>query len=180
MPLNTDRYDVRSASRRAVRVIGTTAAAVLLCVTAAGAASASNAGGQSDLAAARAGTAAYHDLANVPSSYVDSGLPCFETAAGGMGIHYLDVAALMDPTEDASHPEALVYAQTSHGPQLVAVEYIVPTALVDPSNPPTLFGRSFTAETIPGAGDLTVLHAWIWDPNPAGMFEDWNPNVFCP
>jgi hypothetical protein len=152
-------------------------AAPLMCLGMVGAASAANAGGQSALAAARAGTAAYHDIANVPASYADSGLPCFETAAGGMGIHYLDVGALMDPTEDPAHPEALVYAQTADGLKLVAVEYIVPTALVDPDNPPSLFGQAFTAETIPGAGDLTVLHAWIWDHNPAGMFKDWNPSL---
>jgi hypothetical protein len=23
------------------------------------------------------------------------------------------------------------------------------------------------------------LHAWIWQNNPAGMFEDWNPTVSC-
>jgi hypothetical protein len=25
-----------------------------------------------------------------------------------------------------------------------------------------------------------ILHAWIWQHNPAGMFEDWNPTVTCP
>ena len=25
-----------------------------------------------------------------------------------------------------------------------------------------------------------ILHAWIWKPNPAGMFENWNPDVSCP
>jgi hypothetical protein len=25
-----------------------------------------------------------------------------------------------------------------------------------------------------------VLHAWIFEHNPAGMFEDWNPRVVCP
>ena len=25
-----------------------------------------------------------------------------------------------------------------------------------------------------------LMHAWIWQPNPAGMFNDWNPEVSCP
>jgi hypothetical protein len=25
-----------------------------------------------------------------------------------------------------------------------------------------------------------VMHAWVWKNNPAGVWEDWNPNVFCP
>lgn len=24
-----------------------------------------------------------------------------------------------------------------------------------------------------------LMHAWIWRPNPAGMFADWNPEVSC-
>jgi hypothetical protein len=30
----------------------------------------------------------------------------------------------------------------------------------------------------PGLG-VYVLHAWIFKNNPAGIFEDWNPNVTC-
>jgi hypothetical protein len=25
-----------------------------------------------------------------------------------------------------------------------------------------------------------VLHAWVWRNNPAGILEDWNPEVSCP
>ena len=24
------------------------------------------------------------------------------------------------------------------------------------------------------------LHAWVWQPNPSGMFAEWNPKVQCP
>jgi hypothetical protein len=24
-----------------------------------------------------------------------------------------------------------------------------------------------------------IMHAWVWEPNPAGMFADWNPEVSC-
>ena len=25
-----------------------------------------------------------------------------------------------------------------------------------------------------------LMHAWIWQPNPAGVLSDWNPDVTCP
>ena len=159
---------------RITRALGTTIAAAVLAVASPGVANASNAGGQGSLGAARAGTAAYHDLSAVPSSY-EPFLPCLTSTAGGMGKHWVDFGRVVDPAEDAAHPEALVYAETSKGYRLVAVEYIVPAGLVDPNNPPSLFNQTFNAEYVPGAGDLYVLHAWIWNNNPAGMFQDWNP-----
>jgi hypothetical protein len=60
------------------------------------------------------------------------------------------------------------------------VEYIVPAEAWDGagnSEPPALHGRSFHLNEELG---VYVLHAWIWKNNPAGMFEDWNPQVSCP
>jgi hypothetical protein len=31
----------------------------------------------------------------------------------------------------------------------------------------------------PGPG-FYILHAWIWQTNPSGMFAHWNPEVTCP
>lgn len=151
-------------------------AAGLAAVPATAASAAAYPAGGDTLGAARAATAHYLDGADVPSPYV-AFLPCFESSAGGMGQHFVDGAAIADPAEDATHPEALVYAETANGYRLVALEYIVPAGKVDPSNPPRLFGQDFHAETVPGAGDLYVLHAWVWSHNPAGTFEDWNPRV---
>lgn len=167
---------------QAARVVTATTALVL--GSASMAAAAPNQA-QDDLASARAATAAYHDVSNVPANYQDSGLPCMQTSTGGMGIHYLDAdATFNDPSESATHPEALVYAETQHGLRLVAVEYIVPAADVDPANPPSLFGQTFHEVLVPtpnGDLDLYVLHAWIWQHNPAGMFQDWNSALdTCP
>lgn len=163
------------------RLVGATVVVAALAVGLP-ATGASASGGDSAIAAVRAATAAYHDIANVPAVYQDSGLPCMQSSQGGMGIHLLDGTALNDPSETATHPEALVYAETPDGPQLVAVEYIVPAPLVDPENPPTVLGQTLTKETVPGVPvDLYVLHAWIWRHNPAGMFQDFNPALdSCP
>jgi hypothetical protein len=31
---------------------------------------------------------------------------------------------------------------------------------------------------VPAVG-FWIMHAWVWGHNPAGMFEDWNPEVTC-
>jgi len=104
-----------------------------------------------------------------------------DSDAGGMGQHYVDFDAIGDTTETATHPEALVYAVTDQGLKLAAVEYIVPAGAVDPNNPPQVLGQTLHPVTVPGAGDLYVLHAWIWKPNPVDMFDDYNPSVAaCP
>ena len=30
-----------------------------------------------------------------------------------------------------------------------------------------------------GLPDFYELHAWIWRPNPSGIFQNWNPKVSC-
>jgi len=62
--------------------------------------------------------------------------------------------------------------------KLVAVEYIVPWTAWAPAAPPQLFGRPFFRNT---TLHLWALHAWIWRPNPSGMFANYNPAVkLCP
>jgi hypothetical protein len=106
---------------------------------------------------------------------------CFDNQpVGGMGYHYTNEELLGDIDVNALMPEALVYAPSPSGKlKLAAVEYIVPAELWDAENNelPTLFGQRFHLDDTLG---VYVLHAWIWKGNPAGTFEDWNPNVACP
>jgi hypothetical protein len=90
-----------------------------------------------------------------------------------------------EPVIDPLQPEALVYEPKKNGGyKLVGVEYVVFQAAWDASNdaPPSLFGKTFT---LIGAGNrygldpFYELHAWIWRPNPSGIFKDWNPSVTC-
>jgi hypothetical protein len=86
----------------------------------------------------------------------------------------------MDGKVDITKPEALVYELGLDGKPiaLVAHEYIVPIEKWTSKKPPRLFGMDFHRHpTLP----LWVLHTWLWKPNPAGVFEDWNPAVrLCP
>jgi len=96
-----------------------------------------------------------------------------------MGYHYINTH-LLDTTVEVLHPEAMVYAPDAKGSiQLGAVEYMVPAAGWDAENtrPPQVLGQSFHLDERLG---MYVLHAWVWMNNPAGIFEDWNPDVSCP
>jgi hypothetical protein len=137
---------------------------------------------QDGLAALRAATAGFHDpRAPQAAGYVKvAGLDyCFNNpGVGGMGFHLINTA-LLDTQLDALHPEAMVYAPGADGRlQLVAVEYIVPAAAWDAGHtqPASVLGQNL--HLLPALG-VYALHAWIWKPNPSGIFQDWNPNVSC-
>lgn len=157
-------------------VAAATATATTLLVTQG---SASSDGTQPSLAQVRHATAAFHSIAAAEHAHYEPFLPCFDDPThGGMGQHFVDQARLKDDGRvSATHPEALVYEPRPDGYKLVAVEYIVPgPATLNPV--PTLFGRPFTYAASLG---VWKLHAWIWRPNPAGMFADYNPDVrMCP
>lgn len=129
------------------------------------------------LSAVRAATVGFRSVAMAEQAGYVEFLGCFDSPAGGMGQHYVDLGAL-DGVVEATHPEAMVYEVQGHSLKLVGVEYIVPSGFVDPANPPELFGQEFHLNA---ALDVWVLHAWIWKANPAGVFADWNPRVpACP
>lgn len=95
---------------------------------------------------------------------------------GGMGFHYGNVG-LIDDTPEEFAPELLVYEPQKNGRmRLVAVEYIVPFDAWTAEAPPSLHGIVFHRNEAFG---LWVLHAWVWKHNPAGIFQDWNPDVSC-
>lgn len=102
--------------------------------------------------------------------------------AGAMGYHYFNKALIDDLVVDPLKPEGLVYAPGPDGRlQLAAVEYVVPGLASNPpgvSEAPTVLGGQMVI-LVPAVGFYT-LHAWVWRPNPAGMFAHWNPEVACP
>jgi len=169
------------------------ACAILGLALAAGALSVGVASADPDgLSAARAGTAGYHDVnaakADGYGEFRDAaGTACIDKpGVGAMGIHYVRGALVGDPAEQASTPEAVIYAPEKNGQlRLVAVEYVVlKTSWEGAGNaaPPTLFGQQFELVASPnryGLPPFYELHAWVWKDNPAGMFADYNPRVSC-
>lgn len=132
--------------------------------------------GQSELASVRRATARYHSVAAAEAYDYVRFLACFDSPDGGMGQHYVNMELLGDGTLDPLRPEAMVYEVRDDKLKLVAVEWVLPGLATDPA--PTLFGNHFHYNP---TLEIWALHAWIWSPNPSGMFADWNPDVApCP
>jgi hypothetical protein len=141
-------------------------------------AQASNGDDELAVAGVRQATDSFHYLDKATAAQYAPLLACFDLpGVGGMGQHYADTSRF-DATIEANRPEALVYEVDQNRLQLVAVEYIVPWSSWVSSDPPRLFGHDFTSVT---SLQIWALHAWIWRPNPLGMFANYNPRVsLCP
>jgi hypothetical protein len=139
--------------------------------------------GQATLAAVRAATATYHDLAVAKAAGYGLFPGCFAHPEGGMGVHYVQFPSVGDGRLDPLDPEALVYEPLAGGGQrLVAVEYIVIASTWHQASPPSVLGHPLEFVTTPnefGLPDFYELHVWLWQPNPSGMFTEWNPLVSC-
>ena len=103
--------------------------------------------------------------------------------AGAMGFHYFNAQLMADNAVTATEPEALVYAPTSEGGlELVAVEWVVRGPQSNPPGvtaAPSVLGMDMHILVPPPGPAFYLMHAWVWDDNPAGMFADWNPEVSC-
>ncbi len=175
------------ARRQMHRLLPILVGAVLAAVTVA----AQVAAGESGIAALREATAPFHDLAAAEAAgysvqvYDLAGITCIAdpNGTGTMGIHFLNPALL--GTLDPTRPQLVIYAPREDGSlQLVAVECLAIAADWDSthSSPPELFGQQLRLTTAPnryGLPDFYELHVWAWQPNPLGMFNEWNPRVSC-
>jgi hypothetical protein len=145
------------------------------------------------LAAARSATATFHNIANAEQAGYGllpdaAGITCIADSSGmgAMGVHWANVDLVGKPSLHVRHPEALVYRPTADGTlQLAALEYVVIKAdwELHHSGVPRLFGQKFNftdAGNRFGLPPYYSLHVWVWYPNPAGMFQMFNPNVHCP
>ena len=160
--------------------------------------SASGAG--ASLAQVRQATAEYHDVSQaLADGYVSMGSCVEAPGLGGMGFHYVNPGYASDLAVDALAPEVLVYAPSGSGLRLVAVEYFVAALANTESGPapwfestppplgffnsaPSVLGQTFDGP-MPGHDSAMPwhydLHAWIWQANPSGVFQSFNPKVSC-
>jgi hypothetical protein len=144
-----------------------------------------------ELAAVRQATVKYHDVSVAEADGFVAVSHCTLNADGtaGMGIHYGNIARLMDPAINLLEPELLLYEPSGDGLKLVAVEYMFAIGPPDspiPANPPPapeLLGRVFDGPMLghePGMPPHYDFHVWLWKANPNGIFTPFNPNVNCP
>jgi hypothetical protein len=141
-----------------------------------------------ELSAVRNATARYHDVAKAADAGYGKFYVCTDEAGlGAMGQHYVNGELIMDAILDPAAPEAIMYEPKPGGGQrLVGVEWIVFKPVWEAAGntaPPTLFGQTLNLVPVPnryGTPDpFYELHGWVWKPNPAGVHQDWNPNVSC-
>lgn len=140
---------------------------------------------------ARQSTTAYTDLeAALAAGYTKfpdlQGGCVDQPGQGGMGIHYVNGTLVGDAKLDPLRPEFLVYRRDAKGRhELVALEYVVFAPLWDAlhAQPPVLFGHPMHLVRTPNrygtAMPFYELHVWLWEHNPNGLFNDWNPDVSC-
>ena len=151
-----------------------------------------------DLWRAAVATARFHSLEQAGRggyALPDAPAPLHECISNGsqgaMGFHYIN-GSLLNLNLDPTKPQALVYAPDKNGKKhLAALEFVVfqdPWNAAHPGTMPELFGQMFMpVNAAPGHGSNTVfdippfymLHVWLWDFNPSGLFNPWNPRVSC-
>lgn len=103
---------------------------------------------------------------------------CVASPDGAMGYHFVNFD-LVDLELDPVQPEIMVFYPGEDGELcLGAVEYAVPIEPWDAVSdvPPEVLGQSLHPNPVLR---LYVLHAWIYEENPSGVFADWNPNITC-
>ena len=136
----------------------------------------------------RAVTAKYHDLDAARADGFGEFYECTDenSGMGAMGQHFANIGRFLDPSLDELEPEVLVYQPLRGGGyRLVGVEYVVLADAWDAlhDSPPVLFGdhelKRVPAGNRYGLPDFYQLHAWIWSPNPRGLFDDWSTKVSC-
>lgn len=104
---------------------------------------------------------------------------------GGMGVHFVNMALLKQGVVDPLKPQILVYEPVGDRLELVAAEWLIPLS-PQVKERPRLFGQPFDGPMeghhplMPTALHHYDLHAWLWKPNPAGMYAPTNINVTCP
>lgn len=116
-----------------------------------------------------------------------AGIACIDMKGmGGMGVHYAN-GSLVDGKIQVRHPEALVYRFVRNGHlKLAALEYLVTRQAWRANHPtgrPKLFGHRFNLTPAGNRFGLPAffsLHAWLWYKNPAGTYQMFNPDVYCP
>jgi hypothetical protein len=106
---------------------------------------------------------------------------CGSTAAGGGGIHYVNLSLARDLVSDPYKPEFLLYVPNEEGGfDLHGVEYFQ-AAVGQPA--PSVLGQTFDGPMDPHGPGQPVhfdLHVWLYKYNPSGLFSQWNPRSRCP
>jgi len=123
-----------------------------------------------ELQQAKIASASYN---NIENAFAD-GYEDIHVIVPHMGYHFMKMENV-DANFEINKPEILVYSPNpaSGHMQLVAVEYAIPNTEPQPEG---FTGSDDVWDNNAGFG-LWLLHAWVWEYNPDGVFSPMNPNV---
>src|SRR5262245_41288294 len=100
---------------------------------------------------------------------------------GAMGLHFVNMDLVADPTLDPSRPEIVLYEPMPDGRlRLTGADYLVLASAWDslhPGVPPQIMGQLlhlFEAPNRFGLPPFYTLHVWAWKESPTGAFGNWN------
>ncbi len=143
--------------------------------------------GKSELQSLRQATVSFHDIdaaraagytVELPQTEAFGGGTCIANGAeGAMGIHLLSPGRA-DGTLDAADPDVLLYElgnSEAHKLTGSSTWSRAPTARAVRAGA----GRHEPRALRRPATNVWTLHAWVWKPNPGGMFDPWNTRVTC-
>ena len=105
--------------------------------------------------------------------------------SGAMGLHYVNMDLVADPTLDPTRPEIVIYEPLPNGRlRLIGADYLVLADAWHANNAgtPQLNGQLlhlFPAPNRFGLPPFYTLHVWAWKENPTGMFVNWHSKVSC-
>ena len=105
---------------------------------------------------------------------------------GAMGLHYVNMALVLDGELDPTRPEIILYEALPNGRlKLTGADYLV---LADgweakhPVTTPELMGQLlhyFESPNRFGLPPFYTLHVWAWKENPNGAFVNWHSKISC-
>jgi hypothetical protein len=105
---------------------------------------------------------------------------------GAMGLHYVNMALVMDGELDPTHPEIILYEALPNGRlKLTGADFLVLADAWEAKHPgttPELMGQLlhyFESPNRFGLPPFYTLHVWAWKDNPSGTFVNWHPKVSC-
>jgi hypothetical protein len=104
---------------------------------------------------------------------------------GAMGLHYVSLPLVLDPTLDPTRPEIVIYEPQPNGrPRLIGADFLVFAEDWHKTNAatPQLMGQLLHLFESPnrfGLPNFYTLHVWAWKDNPAGSFSNWHTRVSC-
>jgi hypothetical protein len=135
-----------------------------------------------ELAALYAAVEHFRDVGAALEAGYAPATTCMSSALGSQGIHYAN-DSLFGTEMVAAAPQLLMYEPRPDGSlQFIGVEYLVFTAAWHAAGfeeRPSLFGQVFGLNEVLLDEPFYLLHVWIAQFNPAGVFADWNPLVDC-